>query len=268
MKTVKTKSEILTDNRLKNGESVLRITRDTNSKVVTQEDMDYHHGMKTCLTPNNIKKIAKIDNRFWTIDDIKEVCPILLQSVVSNSCQNNKQNVVEYSSEKIDNEANSQKNTVVGSETYGLATVSVLIVSTLALLGLIFYLSTETEIFMYSSEILLGLGVSSLLTDAIIHKLPSVFSVDVDLMLIGKLSLMIFAFMVFYGIEVWVAYGELSVRLKEIAGDPKGIQVQSAVQNLVVSERNSENCRVTNQNHKKLLKYVWWEEELAHFLSS
>ena len=71
MKTVKTKSEILTDNRLKNGESVLRITRDTNSKVVTQEDIDYHHGMKTCLTPNNIKKIAKIDNRFWTIDDIK-----------------------------------------------------------------------------------------------------------------------------------------------------------------------------------------------------
>ena len=214
-------------NKLEPDKTQILRTKRSQPVIITPEDIDYHHGMKTCLTPRNIKKISKLDSKIWMKEDLKEVCPILLQSVVSKSCgtfTNYQTDLFLNSNDILENSVTNISESVTG-KTYGLATVSVCIVSTLALLGLIFYQSTETLVFQYASEILLGLGVSSLTTDAVIHKLPSVLGIEKDgnvtVLLVVKLSMVNFAFLVFYLIEAFVAYKEFQEKLTSLNMDDR-----------------------------------------------
>ena len=167
------------------------ITHDHNKRSVpTQKSSD--ELQHKCLNHNfYLKNFAK--NGFFTTNEVKNLCPVLLQQIVSRVCTQN--NHIDSDHHKHKEEATPQKekstskltniermlytnelNTTIYlifvSIVYGYSSLAVLIISLAAILGIFILPVLSKHSYDYVMLCFIGLAFGTLCGDALLHLIP------------------------------------------------------------------------------------------------
>nr|XP_002734971.1 PREDICTED: zinc transporter ZIP12-like [Saccoglossus kowalevskii] len=130
--------------------------------VIEDHHHDHHEAEELdCYSGEDLMTIYDIDHDTGiSASQFISICPALLQQVLSDAC------VHHYEEEKQQ---------LTTAQKYGYGTLSVFIISLLAVLGLVFIPFLNNRVYKEVLQFFIALGVGSLAADALIHLMPQAY---------------------------------------------------------------------------------------------
>ncbi|CAF0720855.1 unnamed protein product [Brachionus calyciflorus] len=159
-----TKEKISTLKSLSFKEAVLRIF---NTRIIGKAKRSTSENIyEKCYSPENLLQIFSLSNKSISKFDFHNICPSLVYMSSKSVC-------------KIPNVDQSIRESTI-AEKYGYGSIAIVIVSLLALIGIVLLPCFNKAIYEDILMALTSLAVGTLLSDAMLHIIPEVLGVEED----------------------------------------------------------------------------------------
>ncbi|XP_078580844.1 zinc transporter ZIP12-like isoform X1 [Branchiostoma floridae x Branchiostoma japonicum] len=152
------------DHRRKRAVSKSRVKRASHDHGHEHEEGDFE---ETCFTPDQLMQLYLIDeDSGLTQAQFTEVAPAIVQQVYSKAC--------------VETHTAVPGKALTEAEKYGYGTLAVLIISLLALIGVLFIPMFSSSLYKEALQGCIALGVGALTGDALLHLIPQALGLHAD----------------------------------------------------------------------------------------